>query len=1108
MATARTALKAEFSCVACGCSECRPETFAGGRVAYCKSCGLGRRMEQGAVGGAHADDSHLAAGSTSDRDKRWAAALLAALRVDEPVLDVGRGGGPLLSVVAAGGSKGIEGDDALAVGLRDRSVAVISKSLFDEDVGRSQAGQFGAITAIRSLECERDLRGAIVRAFELLKPDGVLLFEMALAARKYRDVSRYPAAQAFFPTVRSIEMLFSNHAVAGVVLQSAGGASYIGIATRNSAAMHRYFEIFNRISAPGKFPDARSEQRARALMHVIYGNCADNADLQFLDALEECDADMQELRRLVKIVARAAATMGLDAERAAQAQAELKEKLDYIGRLTAARDWHEAQADKWKRMYDQSNQRHQGQMNVAFGIQKAERSQLLERVKDSERGIVGRIRRIPSRLTAWSKNPLLTLKLATVDVIMRLGKNDPERAARVVHELRRAWWKITRQARMAETLVSPALAPVAALRNKGPVEYRIEAHATGAPLVSVVIPCFNYGRFVREAVESVQKQTIKDLEIIVVEGGSNDGETPAIVASLADEGVRVLARTERHRAGSNRNFGIEQARGKYICCLDADDKIDPTYIEKAVYLMETRGYDVVSTSVEQFENVSDGYNVADVVDLDVLLKGNQVATCGLFKRDLWRMAGGYKDHGDGSSKTHIHEDWEFWIRLAALGARFYNIRRERLFKYRVHGTGSLSQRPEVRSMDEQIKFIIKENSDVLNSGAIENSVTRRLTPHNPVNPLINLLRSPLQTSSRQLLIALPWMVLGGAERLLSSLVAGLVTQGWEVTIITTLPPDPSGGDTSGWFAEHTPHIFDLPKYMPEDQWAGFVDYLIESRGVEALLMAGSTFVYEQLPRLKRKYPELRIYDLLFNTVGHTPNNRRYSGYINKTLCENSEVRDWLRQKGEEEGRIGMIPSAVKIVDLPSAEERAMLRRALDIEPGKLIVGFCGRWSPEKNPIGFVDIAGQLASNANIHFVMTGAGIQADAISSRLRDMAELENRFHLLGNVPELGPILAGVDLLILPSKLDGRPVVVMEAMAIGVPVIASRVGGLPELIIPGKNGDLCAPGDTAAFVKVINAIEHDREFLRRLSTGARAFAEQNLDIAIMVAAYSQQLQN
>src|SRR5579864_1416577 len=82
------------------------------------------------------------------------------------------------------------------------------------------------------------------------------------------------------------------------------------------------------------------------------------------------------------------------------------------------------------------------------------------------------------------------------------------------------------------------------------------------PLVSVVIPCFNYGHFVEEAVDSALEQTFTNLEVIVVEGGSSKIESRLQVASLIRPRTRLLFQGKAARAGANRNLGIEHALGK------------------------------------------------------------------------------------------------------------------------------------------------------------------------------------------------------------------------------------------------------------------------------------------------------------------------------------------------------------------------------------------------------------------------------------------------------------------------------------------------------------------------------------------------------------------
>lgn len=728
-----------------------------------------------------------------------------------------------------------------------------------------------------------------------------------------------------------------------------------------------------------------------------------------------------------------------------------------------------------------------------------------------------------------ARSPVLWLKLTTVYLLRRLGRRLPGTAVTIERLLKKIWWTVSRDPRTADQLrsslpfVPKQMADTGQSRDESRPSAKqvddakdassplagapvIEPHNADAPLVSVVIPCFNYGQFVGDAVASVLGQTFRDLEIILVDGGSTDGKTPDQVRALAGPGVKVFCRETPHRVGSNRNFGIERAAGRYICCLDADDRLDPTYIEKAVFILEHYGYDVVSASVEIFGLQSMRYQVAEQVDLEVLLRGNEMATCGLFRRSLWESAGGYRDHGSDSARDHVHEDWEFWVRLAAKGARIFNIQDEHLFQYRFHGSGSLSRREEVRSKDDQRSAILSANADLITTKAINHSVARRTAGHVAVNPLLDLIRKVPNPNDRCIVVILPWMVLGGAERLLSTVLSDLAGRGWRVIIVTTLQPQGADGDTTEWFSAFTSEIFNLPTYLKDKScWPDFLEYLVASRGARKLLIAGSAFGYERLHHLRARFPELKVYDLLFNTVGHTGSNRRNARHIDRHLVENSEVREWLVRQGENPDRISLVPSGVVIppADPGAAEE---VRATLGISRNDLVVGFSGRWSTEKNPLGFIDIAAELMETPGLHFIMTGIGQMKYDVAEHINATVGLTDRFSLLFDLDDLSNVMHAYDLLVVPSTLDGRPLVVLEALASGVPVIASRIGGIPELIRHRSHGALCDPDRPETFVKEIRRLKNDPEELQRYKGAARAFALTELDAALMVRRFEAAL--
>ncbi len=103
--------------------------------------------------------------------------------------------------------------------------------------------------------------------------------------------------------------------------------------------------------------------------------------------------------------------------------------------------------------------------------------------------------------------------------------------------------------------------------------------------VSVVIPCYNHGEYLDQAVESVLEQTFQDFEIIIVDDGSTDQSTIDLLKGYNKPKTYVI-RTDNQGLASARNNGIKEAKGKYILPLDADDKIGKEYLEKAVKILD------------------------------------------------------------------------------------------------------------------------------------------------------------------------------------------------------------------------------------------------------------------------------------------------------------------------------------------------------------------------------------------------------------------------------------------------------------------------------------------------------------------------------------------
>jgi glycosyltransferase involved in cell wall biosynthesis len=187
------------------------------------------------------------------------------------------------------------------------------------------------------------------------------------------------------------------------------------------------------------------------------------------------------------------------------------------------------------------------------------------------------------------------------------------------------------------------------------------------PLVSIVIPCYNLGAFVDEAIDAARAQTWRPIEIVVADDGSDDPRTVARLAEIEGGGVTVV-RIAHAGPSAARNAGIGAAHGKYVFTLDADDRIAPTLIARAVDFMERDdNIGIVYSQVEFFGTMSGVWNLPAYRFPDILL-GNMIPSAGLFRRADWARVGGYK-----IEMVEGWEDYDFWLSLIELGRTVVHI---------------------------------------------------------------------------------------------------------------------------------------------------------------------------------------------------------------------------------------------------------------------------------------------------------------------------------------------------------------------------------------------------------------------------------------------------
>ena len=220
------------------------------------------------------------------------------------------------------------------------------------------------------------------------------------------------------------------------------------------------------------------------------------------------------------------------------------------------------------------------------------------------------------------------------------------------------------------------------------------------PLVSVIVPCYNQGDFLYEALSSVLCQTYTNWECIIMNDGSTDNSEDVALEFCQKDSRFVYYYQDNQGVIASRNNAIRKSNGRYILPLDGDDKIAPTYLEKAVPIIsDNPAVSIVYCLVEQFGEKEGLYLLPDF-DINRMLYDNCIVVTALFRRSDYNKTKGYNPN----MKKGL-EDWDFWLSILELGGTAYRID-EVLFYYRIQ---NVSRNRSLNSVSNELKLRIIKN---------------------------------------------------------------------------------------------------------------------------------------------------------------------------------------------------------------------------------------------------------------------------------------------------------------------------------------------------------------------------------------------------------------
>ena len=229
--------------------------------------------------------------------------------------------------------------------------------------------------------------------------------------------------------------------------------------------------------------------------------------------------------------------------------------------------------------------------------------------------------------------------------------------------------------------------------------------------VSVIIPCYNQGQYIDEAINSVLNQTHQNFEIIVVNDGSTDEPTINKLKGIKGPKIKVI-HTSNQGLPSARNNGIKEAQSDIILPLDSDDKIAPNYIEKALKIMRKKpAIGIVYCRAKLFGAKKGTWDLTEY-SLGKMLFNNIIFASSFFWRDDWVKVKGYNPN-----MKYGWEDWDFWLSIISMGKKVIQIPHF-LFFYRIERQ-SMLQRQSPQQKIEMHRQIFLNHQGLFQDNLLE-----------------------------------------------------------------------------------------------------------------------------------------------------------------------------------------------------------------------------------------------------------------------------------------------------------------------------------------------------------------------------------------------------
>jgi len=225
------------------------------------------------------------------------------------------------------------------------------------------------------------------------------------------------------------------------------------------------------------------------------------------------------------------------------------------------------------------------------------------------------------------------------------------------------------------------------------------------------------------------------------------------------------------------------------------------------------------------------------------------------------------------------------------------------------------------------------------------------------------------------------------------------------------------------------------------------------------------------------------------------------------------IRIELMRSGIHEKKILVIPNGIREGGMPTEEDRRRTRREVGITENATVVGVIGRLSEEKGVRYLIESSEEiLRESGDVTFMIVGEGVQREVLEKQARKVCEnvygegkeWKKRFVFTGFREDVSRLLSSMDILVLPSIVEGLPMALLEGMAAAKPVVATQVGAVPDVVKDGETGVLVAPQKPSALSEAIKKLLGDGELSQRMGRRGRERIIEEYSASRMAERYAE----